>query len=184
MSDDIKQRIHLAEYMTSVALTDNIRTIWAKYLSALIAQQKAIEKSKDSLQVDVTAKEKEAGTKIVQIPIEKRVEENEKILEYARELQIMKKQMFALQDQLDRQENGSLKITDIDFHDLLQKAETARLNRQYEAQRDLLLQAKDRAPDALQPYILTSLSTAYRALHDFTNGRIVMEKAVALGPKS
>ena len=184
MDDDIKHRIHLAEYMTAAALTPHLRDIWSNYKKQLIAQQEALEKEKNKTDVEVTAKEREVGKKIAAIPIEKRVEENETILEYARDLQLMKKQLYTLQDQLDRQQYGSLKENYVDFPDMLQKAETARINRQYDVQRDLLLKARDRAPDALQPYILTSLSTAYRALHDFTNGRIVMEKAVALGPKS
>ncbi len=176
MKEDLKVQLQFADYMRSVALSQNMRDIWGKYFTILQDKYKNWEAEIKALK----QKEQQSVKELATLTTEKRPDPDE-VLRQAKEIKGIQLELHLLQQKLDK-ERASAEF--FDFESLFTKAEAARRAGHYKEQRDLLLQLSERAPPSLLPFILANLAIASRSLRDFRNARIYMERAVALGQRT
>jgi hypothetical protein len=184
MDQDLKVRIQLADYMKSVALSPKIKKIWSDYFDLLITEEKEAEADKLRLVEQENAAKEKAAKQFAEIPIGQTAALWDSAQEYAKMIQDLRNRLYIVQDKLDRQRYGTYAANQFDFENLLTQAQAAERAGHYEQQRDLLLQAKSRAPDSLRYVISTLLANVSRSLHDFPNALAYMEEAIAAGPRT
>lgn len=178
MDKDIALRVDFADYMKSVALSETLQKIWSKYYDVLI--KKADEAAK---QIKTLEAEKQAtASKLAAAEFARKGEETTK--QFLEQLQDIDRNLYRIQDELDRRRYGSFQQNFFDYQAIADQADAAERAGSYERERDILLDAVKRVPQAVLPYFLGRLASAYRSLHDFANADRVMMEAVKLAPSA
>jgi tetratricopeptide (TPR) repeat protein len=175
MNEDLEVRIRLANYMQSAALSKNIKSIWRNYYDVLVEQQKIILAKRDALK-----KEQE------QLAIEFNNLSDTTTVERDRWVQQMnevRKEIYYLQDQLDRKKYGEYKEQYVDVYDIFRKAQVANSEANYSQALTLLKKGLAYADDSMESILLSEIASTYRAMRDFDNAQKYAEQVVNIDSK-
>ncbi|NPV20427.1 hypothetical protein [Bradyrhizobium aeschynomenes] len=175
MDKDITVRVDFADYMKSVALSKTLQEIWEKYYAALSKRQAEHQEKIERLK----NQKKDAATELNAVILKPSDSIVGPLLE---KLQRIDAELYTTQEALDKSRYGTFKENYFDFQSIYDDAAAAERARDYERERDLLFGAMERIPKTVKPYFLARLAGAYRALHDFSSARAVMQQAVDLAP--
>lgn len=176
MNEDLEVRIRLASYMQAAALSDNIKGIWKRYHDVLVEQQRITFAKREQLR-----KQKE----VMELELASVGEENRKASkDLLQSIEEVRKEIYYLQDQLDRRKYGEFKKTYVDVYELLDEADLASGAGNHQLALSLLLDGLKAADDSTAWVFLARISTTYRALRDFENAELYMGRAVAMRPSA
>lgn len=178
MDKDIKVRVDFADYMKSVALSSALQTIWSRYFDVLTKKAQEAERQIKELE----AKKQDATAKLTSVSLTQTVQPD--TIELISQLQKIDRELYRIQDSLDRQRFGSFNDNFFDFETAYGDAATAGRAGNYARQRDLLVGAIEHVPKAVKPHFLSLLAFAYRALRDFPSASKAMQEAVSLQPST
>lgn len=174
INEDLEVRIRLANYMQSAALSENIKDIWREYHGLLVDQRKDAETRLQTLEEMV----QELSLELAAMPPDNEARRQVSL----NRIEDKRKEIFYLQDQIDRRKYGTFQETYVNVNSLLRDAASAYDAGQYQEALRLQRQALDGSSDYLRGYILNDISATYRAMRDFTNAERYARQAVMAIP--
>jgi|GEM_PF-6614718 len=169
MNEDLQVRIRLADYMQSAALSENIKEIWKRYHALLIEQQAETLAKREALK----QQEKKLASQLA-------VDEENDITrkKWMQQMEEVRREIYYLQDQLDRRRYGEFQESYIDVYELARLADNESSAGNYAQAISYLKQALEHGGEAMEWLFLSDIAANYRAMRDFTNAEIYANRAI------